>query len=54
MLQAISLAGGLTDRGSNRGIRLLRIVDDEQEEVSVSLSDQVQAGDTVVIRQRFF
>ncbi len=54
VLQAISLAGGLTDRGSNRGIRILRIVDDEQEEVSVSLSDQVQAGDTVVIRQRFF
>ena len=54
VLQAISLAGGLTDRGSNRGIRLLRIVDGEQEEVSVSLSDPVQPGDTVVIRQRFF
>ncbi len=54
VLQAISLAGGLTDRGSNRGIRLLRIVDGEQEEVSVNLEDPVQAGDTVVIRQRFF
>ena len=54
VLQAISLAGGLTDRGSNRGIRLLRIVDDEQEEVSVKLNDLVQPGDTVVIRQRFF
>ncbi len=54
VLQAISLAGGMTDRGSNRGIQILRIVDDEEERVSVSLSDQVRAGDTVVIRQRFF
>jgi polysaccharide export outer membrane protein len=54
VLQAISLAGGLTERGSNRGIRILRTADGKQVEVGASLSDLVQPGDTIVVRQRFF
>ena len=52
--QALSLAGGLTDRGSERGIRVFRVVDGEQVELDVSLDDLVEAGDTVRARQRFF
>jgi polysaccharide export outer membrane protein len=54
VLQAISLAGGLSERGSNRGIKILRLVNGKQEEIDVSLSDRVQPGDTIVVRQRYF
>jgi len=48
VLQAISLAGGLTDRGSNRGLRIIR----NQKEFDAKLTDTVQPGDTIVVRQR--
>jgi polysaccharide biosynthesis/export protein len=54
VLQAIALAGGLAERGSRRGMKVLRVVDGRQQEVSVRESDRIQPGDTLVIRQRFF
>lgn len=52
--QAIALAGGLTDRGSDRGMTATRIVDGKVLDVSVRLDDRVQANDTLNVRQRFF
>jgi polysaccharide biosynthesis/export protein len=52
ILQAISLAGGVTDRGSNRRVRIVRIVDGKKREIDASPTDLVQPGDTVVVRQR--
>jgi polysaccharide biosynthesis/export protein len=52
--QAIALAGGLTDRGSNRGIKATRLVDGKTVEVSLNLSDRVQPGDVISIKQRLF
>jgi len=52
--QAIALAGGLTDRGSNRGIKATRLVDGKTVEVALSLSDRVQPGDVISIKQRLF
>ena len=52
VLQAMSLAGGLSDRGSNRGIKIVRIVEGERKELGVKLTDLVEPGDTVVVRQR--
>lgn len=54
VLQAIALAGGLAERGSRRGMKVLRVVDGKQVEVSVKDSDLIHPGDTLVIRQRFF
>ena len=54
VLQALSLAGGVTDRGSTNRIRIVRIVNDEKKEISVKLSDVVQPGDTVIVAERFF
>lgn len=54
VLQAISVAGGLTDRGSNRGIKVERIVKGKRIVVDVSLIDIVQPNDTIQIRARFF
>jgi polysaccharide export outer membrane protein len=52
--QAIALAGGLTERGTNRGIRATRLVNGKTVEISLSLSDKVQAGDVITIKQRLF
>jgi polysaccharide export outer membrane protein len=52
VLQAISLAGGLSEKGSDRGIKIVRLVNGQKREVSAKLTDLVLANDTLVIRQR--
>ena len=52
VLQAISLAGGVSERGSNRRIRIVRIVGNRKREFDAKPTDFVQAGDTIVVRQR--
>lgn len=54
VLQALSLAGGVTDRGSTSRVRIVRIVDDKKKEFKVKLTDVVQPGDTVIVGERFF
>jgi polysaccharide export outer membrane protein len=54
VLQAIALAGGLTERGSRRGMKVLRVSAGRQVEIGVRESDVIQPGDTLVVRQRFF
>jgi len=53
-LQALALAGGLTNRGSTSRIQIVRIVNGKKEDISVKLNDVVRAGDTIVVRERFF
>jgi polysaccharide biosynthesis/export protein len=52
--QAIALAGGLTERGSDRGIIATRIVHGRAADIAVKLDDPVEPNDTLNIRQRFF
>jgi polysaccharide export outer membrane protein len=52
--QAIALAGGVTDRGSTRRLRILRQVDGKEVSLDVDLQALVQQGDTIVVRERFF
>lgn len=52
--QAIALSGGLTDRGSDRGITATRIVNGKAVDVPVRLEDTVAPNDTLNVRQRFF
>ena len=54
VLQALSLAGGMTDRGSTSRIQIIRVVNDEKKEIGVKLSDVVKPGDTIVVREKFF
>jgi len=54
VLQALSLAGGVTDRGSTGRIRIVRIVDGEKMEVDAELTDYVLPRDTIVVPERFF
>ena len=54
VLQALSLAGGLTDLGSTSRIKIVRIVKGEKQEINGKLGDVVQPGDTIIVRERFF
>jgi polysaccharide export outer membrane protein len=51
VLQALSLAGGLNERGSTRGIRIIR---NRKEVEDVNLETVVEPGDTVIIRASLF
>jgi polysaccharide export outer membrane protein len=54
VLQVLSLAGGLTDRGSDNRIRIQRTVDGKKTELNAKLTDVVKPGDTIIVRERFF
>ena len=55
VLQVLALAGGLTDRGSDRRINIMRTVDGKKKEMKgVKLTAAVLPGDTVVVGQRIF
>jgi polysaccharide export outer membrane protein len=52
--QAIAMAGGLSERGSDRRISATRTVKGRRVTISLSLSDFVQPGDTITVQQRIF
>ena len=54
VLQALSLAGGVTDRGSMGRFHIVRIVGGKKEEIKVELTDFIQPRDTIVVPERFF
>ena len=54
MLQALSLAGGVSERGSTSRLKIVRIVGGQKKEINVKLNDLVRPGDTLVVPQRFF
>ena len=47
VLQAITLAGGLTDRGTYRGVKILR---DKKELKNVKQDTVVKPGDTIIVK----
>ena len=54
VLQALSLAGGINDRGATTRIRIVRMVAGEKKELKVKLSDVVLPGDTIIVAERIF
>jgi polysaccharide export outer membrane protein len=52
VLQALSLAGGVSEKGSNRRVRVQRVVNGQKKELDVKLTDLVQPNDTIIVRQR--
>lgn len=54
ILQALSLAGGITDRGSTNRIKIVRIVNGVKKEIKVKLTDVVLPRDTIIVGERFF
>jgi polysaccharide biosynthesis/export protein len=54
ILQALSLAGGVTDRGSTSRLVIVRSVDGKKKEIKAKLTDTVEPGDTLIVKERFF
>jgi polysaccharide export outer membrane protein len=54
VLQALSLAGGVTERGATGRIKIVRIEKGKTVEIKVKLTDLVKAGDTLMVPERFF
>jgi len=54
VLQALSLAGGVTDRGATNRIRIVRLEKGKQVEQRVDLAHIVRPGDTIIVPERFF
>jgi polysaccharide biosynthesis/export protein len=50
--QALILAGGLSERGSDRGITITRVVKGKETKVNANMATIVQPGDTINFRQR--
>ncbi len=51
--QAIALAGGLTERASKDKIYLFK-EKDKKNQINANMTYKVHAGDTILIKQRFF
>jgi polysaccharide biosynthesis/export protein len=54
VLQALSLAGGVTEHAATNRIKVVRLLDGQKQDVKVKLSDVVKPGDTVVVPERYF
>jgi polysaccharide export outer membrane protein len=54
VLQALSLAGGVSENGAMNRIRIVRLVDGKRAEIRVNEGDVVKPGDTIVVPERFF
>ena len=54
VLQALSLAGGVTDRGATGRIKIVRMVNGKKVELKAKLDDIVKPLDTIMVPERFF
>ena len=54
VLQALSLAGGVTERGSTTRIKVVRLLGGQKVESKIKLNEIVHPGDTVLVPERFF
>jgi len=54
VLQALTLAGGVTESAAINRLRVMRIVDGKQKTITVKITDTLQPGDTLVVPERYF
>jgi len=54
VMQALALGGGLTTRGTQRGIKIARHEADGVREIDAHLNDQVQNDDVIYVRESLF
>ena len=52
--QVLSLAGGVSQRGSTGRIKVMRLVDGIEQEIKADLDDRVRPGDTIIVPERYF
>jgi polysaccharide export outer membrane protein len=56
VVQALSVAGSITDTGSDRGMKIRRTnpATGEVDEIDVDLNDRVEPRDVILVRERLF
>ena len=54
VFQALALAGSVTERGSMKRVRVIRMVDGRRKELGLRLTDVLEPEDTVHVPERFF
>ncbi len=54
VLQALTLAGGLTENAAANRIRILRLVNGKQQTIKAKLTDVIKPGDTIIVPERYF
>jgi polysaccharide biosynthesis/export protein len=54
VFQALLMAGGVSDRGSSKRVRVLRTVDGKTRELPAKMTDPVLPEDTLKVPERFF
>ncbi len=54
VFQALALAGSVTERGSMKRVRVIRMVDGRRKELGLNLTDVLEPEDTVHVPERFF
>lgn len=54
VLQAVTLAGGVTENAAINRVRIIRLIDGEMKTVRVKLDSIVEPGDTIVVPERYF
>jgi hypothetical protein len=50
----LTVAGGVTPRGSSGRVKVVRVVAGKRQELKVKSTDPVQPEDTIVVPERFF
>lgn len=53
VFQAITLAGGINNRGSDK-VKVVRVADGKQLKIGVKMTDLLLPEDTIVVSERFF
>lgn len=54
VMKALGVAGGVTDRGNRKKIRIQRVVDGTPVEIKAEDSTPVMPGDTIIVHRRVF
>jgi polysaccharide export outer membrane protein len=54
VLQALSLAGGVTENGAMNRVKIVRIVKGQTQKLTAKLTDIVKPGDTIIVPEKIF
>jgi polysaccharide export outer membrane protein len=54
VLQLISMAGGVTERGATNRTQVIRVVDGKRKQFKIALSDVLKPNDTIVVPEKFW
>lgn len=54
VMHAISVSGGVTDRGNEKGLVVTRNENNQKKNMSAELEDLIRAGDVIYVKERFF